>query len=74
MLEYLRRYTHRVAVSNNRLMRCEDDQVSFRYKDYAHGNRRRVLTLEAGDSSAAFCRAASCASAITVYSPIVPNG
>ena len=46
VLEYLGRYTHRVAISNNRLVRCEDDRVSFRYKDYAHGNRRKVMTLQ----------------------------
>lgn len=47
VLDYLGRYTHRVAISNNRLLRSEHDQVRFRYKDYAHGNRRKVLTLEA---------------------------
>jgi hypothetical protein len=49
VLEYLGRYTHRVAISNNRLIPSEDDRVNFRYKDYAHGNRRKVLTLEAGE-------------------------
>jgi hypothetical protein len=49
VLDYLGRYTHRVALSNNRLVNLEHQQVSFRYKDYAHGNRRKVLTLEAGE-------------------------
>ena len=49
VLDYLGRYTHRVALSNNRLVGFEHDQVSFRYKDYAHGNRRKVLTLGAGE-------------------------
>jgi hypothetical protein len=49
VLDYLGRYTHRVALSNNRLVSSENDRVSFRYKDYAHGNRRKVLTLEAGE-------------------------
>jgi hypothetical protein len=49
VLDYLGRYTHRVAISNNRLAAIEDDRVSFRYKDYAHGNRRRTLTLETGE-------------------------
>ena len=49
VLDYLGRYTHRVALSNNRLAAIENDQVSFRYKDYAHGNRRKVLTLEPGE-------------------------
>jgi hypothetical protein len=45
VLDYLGRYTHRVAISNNRLVSCEDTTVRFRYKDYAHGNRRKVLAL-----------------------------
>ena len=49
VLDYLGRYTHRVAISNNRLAGIEDDRVSFRYKDYAHGNRRKVLTVEADE-------------------------
>jgi hypothetical protein len=49
VLDYLGRYTHRVAISNNRLATVEEDRVSFRYKDYAHGNRRKVLTLQTGE-------------------------
>jgi putative transposase/transposase-like zinc-binding protein len=47
VLKYLARYTHRVAISNRRLLDFEDGMVRFRYKDYAHGNRKRVMTLEA---------------------------
>jgi hypothetical protein len=47
VLKYLARYTHRVAVSNARLLDFEDGNVRFRYKDYAHGNRNRTLTLSA---------------------------
>jgi hypothetical protein len=47
MLKYLARYTHRVAISNARLLDLEDGFVRFRYKDYAHGNRRRVMRLSA---------------------------
>jgi hypothetical protein len=47
VLKYLARYTHRVAISNARLLDFEDGMVRFRYKDYAHGNRRRVMTLTA---------------------------
>ena len=46
VLDYLGRYTHRVAISNNRLVSIKDDAVRFRYKDYAHGNRRKVMALE----------------------------
>src|SRR5919109_4365488 len=47
VLKYLARYTHRVAISNHRLVALEDGQITFRYKDYAHGHRLRTLTLEA---------------------------
>jgi hypothetical protein len=46
VLDYLGRYTHRVAISNHRLVSCNHTEVRFRYKDYAHGNRRKVLSLE----------------------------
>jgi hypothetical protein len=45
VLDYLGRYTHRVAISNHRLVSLSDDEVRFRYKDYAHGNRHKVMTL-----------------------------
>lgn len=45
VLEYLGRYTHRVAISNERLVACDAGSVRFRYKDYASGNRRRVMAL-----------------------------
>jgi hypothetical protein len=47
VLKYLARYTHRVAISNSRLLRLEDGKVTFRWKDYAHGNRPGVMTLDA---------------------------
>jgi hypothetical protein len=47
VLKYLARYTHRVAISNARLFDFEDSMVRFRYKDYAHGNRKRFMTLTA---------------------------
>jgi hypothetical protein len=46
VLQYLGRYTHRVAISNERLVSCEPRAVRFRYKDYACGGRRRVMHLE----------------------------
>jgi len=45
VLHYLARYTHRVAISNHRLVEVTDTHVSFRWKDYAHRSRRRVMTL-----------------------------
>ena len=46
MLHYLARYTHRVAISNHRLVAVTDDTVSFRWKDYRHGSQMRTLTLD----------------------------
>ena len=45
-LEYLSRYTHRVAISNQRLVSFEQGQVTFRWRDSANGNQQRLLTLE----------------------------
>src|SRR6266403_5587340 len=45
VLGYLARYTHRVAITNHRLVAFEHDQVTFRWKDYAHGNKKRMMTL-----------------------------
>jgi putative transposase/transposase-like zinc-binding protein len=47
VLKYLARYTHRVALSNHRLIRLKDDQVTFTYKDYSQGSRLRQMTLPA---------------------------
>jgi hypothetical protein len=47
VLKYLARYTHRVAISNQRLVSMESGNVTFRWKDYAHGSRQREMTLKA---------------------------
>ena len=49
VLNYLGRYTHRVAISNNRLLDIEDGKITFRWKDYRHNDRPRVMTLEADE-------------------------
>lgn len=49
VLDYLGRYTHRVAISNNRLQELKDGQVTFTYKDYKHEQRRKVMTLPADE-------------------------
>ena len=46
VLHYLARYTHRVAISNHRIVAVTDDTVSFRWKDYRHGSQMRTLTLD----------------------------
>jgi len=47
VLEYLGRYTHRVAISNERIVSLDDGRVRFRWKDYADGDRVKVMALEA---------------------------
>ncbi len=47
VLKYLARYSHRVAISNSRLLGFENGIVRFRFKDYAHGNKQRVMRLPA---------------------------
>jgi hypothetical protein len=47
VLKYLTGYTHRVALSNRRLVKLQDDRVTFTWKDYADGCRRKEMTLEA---------------------------
>ena len=44
-MHYLARYTHRVAISNHRLLNVTDDDVTFRWKDYAHRSKSRAMTL-----------------------------
>jgi Putative transposase/Transposase zinc-binding domain len=45
VLKYLARYTHRVALGNSRLVSCENDRVTFNYKDYRHKSRQKTMTL-----------------------------
>lgn len=45
VLRYLGRDTHRVAISNHRLLAFDGDHVTFQWKDYAHGDQHRTMTL-----------------------------
>jgi hypothetical protein len=45
VLEYLGNYTHRIAISNHRLVGLADGQVAFRWRDSAHHNKKRVMSL-----------------------------
>ncbi len=47
VLHYLARYTHRVAISNHRIVNFADGKVTFRWKDYAHKNKKRLMTVTA---------------------------
>jgi hypothetical protein len=49
VFQYLGRYSHRVAISNSRLLSMEDGKVAFRYKDYRDGDRWKVMTLDADE-------------------------
>jgi hypothetical protein len=49
VFNYLARCTHRVAISNHRLVVFENDRVSFRWRDYAHGGKTKVKTLSADE-------------------------
>jgi hypothetical protein len=45
LLEYLGRYTHRIAISNSRILEHTDKEVTFSYKDYSDGDKRKEMTL-----------------------------
>jgi hypothetical protein len=47
VLDYVGRYTHRVAISNNRLLDIAEGKVTFRYKDYRHDAQQKMMALEA---------------------------
>jgi len=49
VLKYLARYTHRVAISNSRLLGYRDGKVTFSYKDYAHESQQRTMTVPAAE-------------------------
>jgi len=46
VLKYLGRYTHRIAISNNRILNIQDGKVFFRWRDYADGNCLKTMTLQ----------------------------
>jgi Putative transposase len=49
VLKYVARYTHRVAISNNRLLDIDNGKVTFRWKDYRDGNQHKTMTLSADE-------------------------
>ncbi|HEX2481656.1 MAG TPA: IS91 family transposase [Methylomirabilota bacterium] len=49
VLDYVGRYTHRVAISNHRLLDIDDGQVRFRWKDYRDGHQQKTMTLAADE-------------------------
>src|ERR1051325_10358176 len=49
VLDYVGRYTHRVAISNNRLLDIDHGKITFRYKDYRHDGQQKTMTLDANE-------------------------
>ncbi len=49
VLDYVGRYTHRVAISNNRILNIDDGKVTFKWKDYRDDNAQKTMTLEADE-------------------------
>ena len=49
VLDYLGRYTHRVAISNHRLLAVDNGQVRFHWRDYRHHGKRKTMTLDAAE-------------------------
>jgi len=47
VIHYLGRYTHRVAISNNRILHVRNGQVTFKWRDYADGRKEKIMTLSA---------------------------
>src|SRR5690606_37511094 len=49
VVEYLGRYTHKIAISNHRIVSFSDGKVSFRYKDYRDESKTKIMTLDASE-------------------------
>lgn len=56
VIEYLGRYTHKVAISNHRIKSVDDGQVTFSWKDYRHGDAQKEMTLQATEFLRRFCQ------------------
>ena len=55
VVEYLGRYTHKIAISNHRLKRIADGQITFSYKDYRNAGTKKEMTLSSGEFLRRFC-------------------
>lgn len=55
VVEYLGRYSHKIAISNHRIKNVENGKVTFSYKDYAHGSVTKEMTLDANEFLRRFC-------------------
>jgi len=55
VVNYLARYSHRIAIANHRIIQITDQEVSFRYKDYQDGSKQKVMTLTGQQFLQRFC-------------------
>ena len=55
VVEYLGRYSHKIAISNHRITDIKNGQITFRYKDYKHGSVNKLMTLEAKEFLRRLC-------------------
>ena len=55
VIEYLGRYSHKIAISNHRIKNIANSKVSFSYKDYANGGKQKTMTLDAEEFLRRFC-------------------
>lgn len=55
VIEYLGRYSHKIAISNHRIKNVKNGRVTFSYKDYADGGKQKLMTLEAEEFLRRFC-------------------
>jgi len=55
VIEYIGRYSHKIAISNHRIKKVGDGKVTFTYKDYAAGGAKKLMTIEATEFLRRFC-------------------
>jgi hypothetical protein len=55
VVEYLRRYSHKIAISNQRIKGINSNEISFSYKDYSHGSVTKIMKLEPSEFLRRFC-------------------
>jgi len=55
VVEYLGRYSHKIAISNHRITGIDESQISFSYKDYAHGSVTKIMKVEPKEFLRRFC-------------------
>lgn len=49
VLKYLGRYTHRVAISNDRILNIKEDKITFKWRDYRDNNKEKIMVLSSDE-------------------------